>query len=108
MIVLATSRILRRTAKMERITKETSVTVEVNIEGSGKTTVKTNIPFIDHLITAIGKHSMMDIILTGKSNDGITHHLIEDVSIVLSQTIDKALYRQIPDYSIWICDSSNG
>jgi imidazoleglycerol-phosphate dehydratase len=91
-IVLATSRTLRRTAKMERITKETSVTVEVNIEGSGKTTVKTNIPFIDHLITAIGKHSMMDIILTGKSNDGITHHLIEDVSIVLSQTIDKALY----------------
>ena len=77
---------------MERITKETSVTVEVNIEGSGKTTVETNIPFIDHLITAIGKHSMMDIILTGKSNDGITHHLIEDVSIVLSQTIDKALY----------------
>lgn len=82
---------LRRIAKMERITKETSVAVEVNIDGSGKTAVKTNIPFIDHLITAIGKHSMIDIILSGKSNDGITHHLIEDVSIILSQTIDKAL-----------------
>jgi imidazoleglycerol-phosphate dehydratase len=76
---------------MERITKETSVAVEVNIDGSGKTAVKTNIPFIDHLITAIGKHSMIDIMLNGKSNDGITHHLIEDVSIILSQTIDKAL-----------------
>lgn len=92
MIVLAASNNLRRTAKIERITKETSVKVEVNIEGSGKTIVKTNIPFIDHLITAIGKHSMIDIILTGESNDGITHHLIEDVSIVLSRTIDKALY----------------
>lgn len=92
MIVLAASNSLRRTAKIERITKETSVKVEVNIEGSGKTIVKTNIPFIDHLITAIGKHSMIDIILTGESNDGITHHLIEDVSIVLSRTIDKALY----------------
>jgi imidazoleglycerol-phosphate dehydratase len=91
-IVLAASNSLRRTAKIERITKETSVKVEVNIEGSGKTIVKTNIPFIDHLITAIGKHSMIDIILTGQSNDGITHHLIEDVSIVLSRTIDKALY----------------
>jgi imidazoleglycerol-phosphate dehydratase len=90
--VLAASNNLRRTAKIERITKETSVKVEVNIEGSGKTIVKTNIPFIDHLITAIGKHSMIDIILTGESNDGITHHLIEDVSIVLSRTIDKALY----------------
>ena len=88
---MVTSGPLRRTAKMERITKETSVAVEVNIDGSGKTAVKTNIPFIDHLITAIGKHSMIDIILSGKSNDGITHHLIEDVSIVLSQTIDRAL-----------------
>lgn len=91
MIILATSGPLRRTAKMERITKETSVAVEVNIDGSGKTAVKTNIPFIDHLITAIGKHSMIDIILSGKSNDGIAHHLIEDVSVVLSQTIDRAL-----------------
>ncbi len=81
----------RRIAKLERVTKETSVTVEVNIDGSGKTAVKTGIPFIDHLITSIGKHSMIDITLTGKSNDDILHHLAEDVAIALSQTIDKAL-----------------
>lgn len=81
----------KRIAKLERITKETAVTVEVNIDGSGKTAVKTGIPFIDHLITSIGKHSMIDITLTGKSNDDILHHLAEDVAIALSQTIDKAL-----------------
>jgi imidazoleglycerol-phosphate dehydratase len=90
-IILATSAAVDRTAKMERITKETSIMAEVNIEGTGKTTVKTSLPFIDHLITTIGKHSMIDIILTAKSNDGIVHHLVEDVSITLSQTIDKAL-----------------
>jgi imidazoleglycerol-phosphate dehydratase len=82
---------LERTAKVERITKETSVTAEVKIEGSGKINVKTSLPFIDHLITAIGKHSMMDINMMAKSNDDIVHHLIEDISITLSQAIDTAL-----------------
>lgn len=97
MIVLTTAststspNTLQRTAKMERITKETSVIVEVKVEGSGSINVKTTLPFIDHLITSIGKHSMIDINLMAKSNDGIVHHLIEDISIALSQTIDKAL-----------------
>jgi imidazoleglycerol-phosphate dehydratase len=65
--------------------------VEVKIEGSGKVNVKTSLPFIDHLITAIGKHSMMDIDLMARSNDSIIHHLVEDISITLSQAIDKAL-----------------
>jgi imidazoleglycerol-phosphate dehydratase len=80
-----------RTAKVERITRETSVTAEVKIGGSGKINVKTSIPFIDHLITAIGKHSMIDVNLMAKSNDDIVHHLVEDISITLSQAIDKAL-----------------
>lgn len=80
-----------RKARVERVTKETSVTVQVNVDGSGATKVKTGLPFIDHLITSVGKHSMMDVTLEGKSNDGIVHHLAEDVAIALSQTIDKAL-----------------
>lgn len=80
-----------RKARAERVTKETSVTVQVNIDGTGATKVKTGLPFIDHLITSIGKHSMIDITLNGKSNDGIVHHLAEDVAIALAQTIDKAL-----------------
>jgi imidazoleglycerol-phosphate dehydratase len=80
-----------RKARIERVTKETAVTVVANIDGSGKTSIKTGLPFIDHLITAIGKHAMIDITLSGKSNDGIVHHLAEDVAIALAQTIDKAL-----------------
>lgn len=80
-----------RKAKIERVTKETAVTVQVNIDGTGKTNVKTGLSFIDHLVTAIGKHAMVDITLSGKSNDGIVHHLAEDVAIALAQTIDKAL-----------------
>ncbi len=80
-----------RKARVERVTKETEVIVEVNIDGEGRTEVKTGLPFIDHLITAIGKHSMLDINLSGKSNDEIMHHLAEDVAIALAQTIDKAL-----------------
>ena len=80
-----------RKARIERVTKETAVTVEINIDGSGATKVKTGLAFIDHLITSVGKHSMIDITLTGKSNDGIVHHLAEDVAIALSQTLDKAL-----------------
>ncbi len=80
-----------RKARSERVTKETAVTVQVNIDGMGKTSVKTGLSFIDHLVTAIGKHAMVDITLSGKSNDGIVHHLAEDVAISLAQTIDKAL-----------------
>lgn len=80
-----------RKAKLERVTKETAVTVLVNIDGTGSTKVKTGLPFVDHLIASIGKHSMIDISLTGKSNDGIVHHLAEDTAIALAQAIDKAL-----------------
>jgi len=80
-----------RRARIERVTKETAVTVQVNIDGTGKTNIKTGLSFIDHLVTSIGKHAMIDITLNGKSNDGIVHHLAEDVAIALAQTIDKAL-----------------
>ena len=80
-----------RKASIERITKETAVTVQVNIDGTGKTNVKTGLSFIDHLVTSIGKHAMLDITVNAKSNDGIVHHLAEDVAIALAQTIDKAL-----------------
>jgi imidazoleglycerol-phosphate dehydratase len=82
---------VQRTARFERTTHESSINVDVNIDGSGYTVVNTGLPFIDHLITSLGKHSMLDIKLEGKSKDGIVHHLIEDASIALSQTIDKAL-----------------
>jgi imidazoleglycerol-phosphate dehydratase len=80
-----------RTSKINRSTKETKVTVEVNLDGTGKTAVKTGLSFVDHLVVAIAKHSMIDIFLTAISNDGILHHLVEDVSVALSHSIDRAL-----------------
>ena len=81
----------RRKARIERVTKETAVNVSVNLDGTGKTHVKTRLSFIDHLITSIGKHAMIDITLNGESKDDIIHHLAEDVAIALAQSIDKAL-----------------
>ena len=75
----------------KRITKETSVIASVNIDGTGKTTVDTGINFLDHLITAFGKHAMLDLIVKAKSNDKIEHHLIEDTAITIGSAVDKAL-----------------
>lgn len=80
-----------RKAKVDRKTSETGVSVSVNIDGSGKTSVSTGINFLDHLITAFGKHGMMDLKVNAKSNDGIEHHLIEDTAITVGMAVDKAL-----------------
>jgi len=80
-----------RKALIKRNTKETSVSVSVNLDGTGKTSIKTGINFLDHLIVSFGKHGMMDLKVDAKSNDNIEHHLIEDTAITIGQTIDKAL-----------------
>lgn len=80
-----------RKARIERVTKETRISVETDIDGSGKTSINSGIAFIDHLITSVGKHAMLDVTLSAKSNDGILHHLSEDVAIAFAQSIDKAL-----------------
>ena len=84
-----------RKASISRNTKETSVQVSVNIDGFGKTNIKTGINFLDHLIVSFGKHGMMDLKINAKSNDGIEHHLIEDTAITLGQAIDKAMGSRI-------------
>ena len=81
----------QRKATINRSTKETTISVSVNIDGTGSTSIKTGINFIDHLITSFGKHGMMDLKVNAKSNDGIEHHLIEDTAITIGQAIDKAL-----------------
>ena len=80
-----------RTSKIKRSTKETDVTVSVNLDGTGKTSINTGISFLDHLITAFGKHAMLDLQVKSKSNDKIEHHLIEDTAITIGSAMDKAL-----------------
>lgn len=81
----------KRSSKVKRETKETGVSVMVNIDGSGKTSVSTGVNFVDHLITAFGKHAMMDLTVKAKSKDNIIHHLIEDTAITIGSAIDEAL-----------------
>ena len=80
-----------RKAKIKRETKETSVSVSLDLDGSGKTSVNTGISFLDHLITSFGKHAMLDLAVKAKSKDKIEHHLIEDSAIAIGSSIDKAL-----------------
>ena len=80
-----------RKLKTKRETKETSVSISVNIDGSGKVSIDTGIRFLDHLITSFGKHSMLDLSIKAKSKDRIEHHLIEDTAITIGSSIDKAL-----------------
>ena len=80
-----------RKSKIKRETKETSVSVSLNLDGSGKTSVDTGISFLDHLITSFGKHAMLDLAVKAKSKDKIEHHLIEDTAIAIGSSIDMAL-----------------
>jgi len=80
-----------RKAKIKRETKETSVSVSLDLDGSGKTSVTTGISFLDHLITSFGKHAMLDLAVKAKSKDKIEHHLIEDTAIAIGSSIDMAL-----------------
>ncbi len=87
----------RRSGVIRRETKETAISVSVSVDGSGKTSspsspgISTGVKFIDHLVTSLGRHSMMDISLGAESRDGIMHHLVEDAAIALGGAIDKAL-----------------
>jgi len=84
-----------RKAKIKRETKETSVSVSLNLDGSGKTSIDTGISFLDHLITSFGKHAMLDLAVKAKSKDKIEHHLIEDTAVAIGLSIDKALGSRI-------------
>jgi imidazoleglycerol-phosphate dehydratase len=84
-----------RTAQINRKTKETEVLVEVNLDGKGKISIKTGLPFLDHLLTSLSKHAMLDLKLNAKSIDGIDHHLIEDIAITLGNAMDQSLGNRV-------------
>jgi imidazoleglycerol phosphate dehydratase HisB len=81
----------QRTSEIERKTKEVSIVAKIDLDGKGVSKINTGIDFLDHIIISFSKHSKIDIQLDAKSEDGIKHHLIEDIGIVLGQAVDKAL-----------------
>ncbi|MER5175582.1 MAG: imidazoleglycerol-phosphate dehydratase HisB [Candidatus Nitrosocosmicus sp.] len=80
-----------RIAHLERRTKEVSINLNVNLDGTGKSEIKTNVPFLDHITNSFARYSNIDINLIANSEDLLKHHLIEDIGIVLGQAINKAL-----------------
>ncbi len=81
-----------RTASLERNTKETEISVEVNIDGAGKADISTGIGFLDHMLEQVARHSLMDIKLKTKGDLHVDqHHTVEDSGIALGQALTKAL-----------------
>lgn len=83
---------MSRTARIERSTSESSVTVEVDLDGTGETSIDTGVAFYDHMLTALGRHSLIDITVAATGDVHVdAHHTVEDVAIVLGQCLRQAL-----------------
>ena len=81
-----------RNAKIDRITNETNIKLVLNLDGSGKSTIKTGIPFFDHMLDQFTFHSQIDLNLDAKGDLGIDcHHTVEDCGICLGTAFSNAL-----------------
>ena len=83
---------MKRTADIERETKETHVRVSLNLDGQGHAEISSGIPFFDHMLTLFTIHGFFDLSLHAKGDlDVDFHHTVEDVGLVLGQAVAKAL-----------------
>jgi len=83
---------MARKASVTRKTNETDITVKLNLDGKGKYSVDTSIPFVDHMLSLMSKHSGIDIDIKAKGDIQVDyHHLMEDIGIVLGEAINRAL-----------------
>ncbi|MEZ4645142.1 MAG: imidazoleglycerol-phosphate dehydratase HisB [Chloroflexota bacterium] len=81
-----------RTATVHRQTGETDITITINLNGSGQHEISTGVGFLDHMLTAVAVHGLLDLRVQASGDLHIdSHHTIEDVGIVLGQALDKAL-----------------
>ncbi len=78
-----------RTEEVYRKTKETEVKVKVNLDGEGKANVNTSVPFLDHMLTSLATHSLIDISASVKGD--LVHHSVEDLALGLGEGLNKAL-----------------
>lgn len=81
-----------RSSRIERATSESRVMVEVDLDGSGQTDIDTGVPFYDHMLTALGKHSLIDLTVHARGDVHIdSHHTVEDVAICIGAALRDAL-----------------
>ena len=80
-----------RIAQIKRSTAETDITVKIDLDGSGRSSVSTGIPFMDHMLTLFAKHGFFDLDITACGDIEVDcHHTMEDLGIVLGDAIAKA------------------
>ena len=83
---------MARKAGVKRKTSETDVSIELNLDGRGETSVSTGLKFFDHMLNSFGKHSLIDLKIKATGDLEVDeHHLVEDVAICLGKTLNKAL-----------------
>jgi imidazoleglycerol-phosphate dehydratase len=81
-----------RTAKLTRKTSESEIELELNLDGSGQSHIDTGVPFFDHMLTALSKHSLIDLMVRSRGDVEIDiHHTVEDTAIVFGQALKEAL-----------------
>ena len=81
-----------RKAKVERKTRETDVAVELAIDGSGKSSISTSVPFLDHMLELFARHGLFDLTVRAKGDIAVDyHHTVEDIGIALGECLKKAL-----------------
>ena len=81
-----------RIARVERRTKETTIAVTVNLDGTGKAELATGVPFLDHMLDQVARHGMLDLTVRAEGDLHIdAHHTVEDVGIALGQAVKQAL-----------------
>ena len=81
-----------RQAKIKRITGETAIQIQLNVDGSGKSSIRTGVPFFDHMLTLFAKHAVVDLKLVCKGDLEVdAHHTVEDCGIALGQAFYQAL-----------------
>ncbi|MCA3001449.1 MAG: imidazoleglycerol-phosphate dehydratase HisB [Rhodocyclaceae bacterium] len=81
-----------RNATVTRNTKETQITVSINLDGTGKASLQSGVPFLDHMLDQIARHGLIDIEIKATGDTHIDdHHTVEDVGITLGQAVTKAL-----------------
>ncbi|WP_240006551.1 imidazoleglycerol-phosphate dehydratase HisB [Pseudaquidulcibacter saccharophilus] len=95
-----------RTAEITRKTKETDISVKINLDGKGNATINTGIGFFDHMLEAFAKHSAIDLDVTAVGDLHIDmHHTVEDTGIVMGQAFKKAIgdFKGIVRYGHYYC-----
>src|SRR5438309_9904706 len=81
-----------RSATADRKTTETQIALSVNVDGSGRATLATGIPFFDHMLEQVARHGMLDLDIRAKGDLQVdAHHTVEDIGITLGQAVARAV-----------------